>query len=369
MPLARNGPRSRAFTLIELLVVIAIIAVLVGLLLPAVQKVREAAARATSQNNLKQIGLALHAYNDSNGGLPPTFGWIPKLQPGQEYVPDGSHGSGFFHLLPQLGESARYESSYRTLRYYYVMGAPRTTTSSYRYDDPVYGYSYDYTAVYPAELIYRSIPAAQPGVTARWGGATLSGSPVKVFKAPTDPNQSDAGGYSSYLMNTAVFDKELKIQTIKDGASNTVLVAEGYGYCYTYTTSGTGGDDDDGSGDSSYAYRIAYWAGSLYDYTYTSTYAYNYTGSYYTSRGQTTQTSTSAYSYYSPRFTPAAGRVPQMRPKTGQCDPAVPQGMSSGACQVLMGDGSVKGVTAAIRPDTWEAATSPAAGDVLGGDW
>ena len=150
---SRAARRYRGFTLIELLVVIAIIAVLIGLLLPAVQKVREASMRSKCQNNLKQLGLAALNCHDLNGRLPPIHGWYP----GSTNSPQSGagYGSVLFHLLPYLEQGNLYQSAGGS---YAISGV-------------------NYNAFSPIQ------------------NATVYNSTIPVFQCPSDP--SNEGGHPS----------------------------------------------------------------------------------------------------------------------------------------------------------------------------
>src|SRR5262245_45176900 len=125
--------RHRGFTLVELLVVIAIIAVLIGLLLPAVQRVREAANQPACANNLKQLGLACHNYDSSHGRLPPGYLGPPPERNEQMYGPDRDrcpHVGLLVFLLPYIEQ----DNVYRPLQVESDPGRLRTAW----YTNPVY---------------------------------------------------------------------------------------------------------------------------------------------------------------------------------------------------------------------------------------
>jgi prepilin-type N-terminal cleavage/methylation domain-containing protein len=235
IPEARLRRRS-AFTLIELLVVIAIIGVLIGLLLPAVQKVREAANRMSCSNNLHQLALAVHDYHDSFGTLP-----IDSIY---SYDPTMPNWSWLSHLLPQFEQGNLFQAAKVTgnppnninqsLTQIVIpvkaflcpsdnaaFGAPVSFPDNYDMFDPVLG-----------ALTY-SVSCYRANTGANWGG----GPPNSALWWGTlpqwcvaDPNNSNpntqydgcaAGNGVIYETNTP-----LRITDITDGTSNTFMIGE-----------------------------------------------------------------------------------------------------------------------------------------------
>ena len=314
-------PRSRrAFTLIELLVVIAIIAILIGLLLPAVQKIREAANRMKCSNNLKQIGLATHNYNDTNNKLPPAFKSYQTVSGG--YIP--ARGI-FVELLPYIEQDNLYRSA--------------NTTGALQFAD-------------------------QTAVAGTLTG-TLQSAKVTTYQCPSDPSLSSGltsflpsqYGGTSYAANSLLFGNSYQtepsnstistvstytVASVPDGTSNTVCFAEKFASCGLATATPPH--------INAWSYR---------------------TGNVYYDALQWGQTFANQPSPYG---LPAGTNNWNLPPllgvsfSTAACDWSRPTAAHS-VCNCLLLDGSVRGVNSAVSPTTWLAAINPVDGVPLGSDW
>jgi prepilin-type N-terminal cleavage/methylation domain-containing protein/prepilin-type processing-associated H-X9-DG protein len=312
----RCSPRS-AFTLIELLVVIAIIGVLIALLLPAVQKVRESAARAQCANNLHQIGVATHSLHDHIGRLPPLCSpWFTTALTVPGPYQNAVGFTVFDWLLPYIEQ----------------------------------------------DNLYRA--AGQPGdVSNMANGRTIYATPVKTYLCPSDPSPStgsrlgattngDANQWAigNYCANYFIFGNPLagdptsreqgasRIPAVMpDGLSNTIVYTERYGTC------GSSGVPDAVStfgnlwSDSCSVWRPVFCMNNS-------------------------------------QQSPGGGYPPclmfQVTPNwINSCDSTRAQSPHTGGINVCLGDGSVRFISGSIDPTVWALACDPRDGQPMPAGW
>ncbi len=334
--------RHRGFTLIELLVVIAIIAILIGLLLPAVQKVRDAAARTQSQNNLKQLGLAVSNFESAFQITPPIFGQVKG---------GGDSGSIFYHLLPQLEQEPLYRMGPDAARSapLKVLRHPGDVTQT---GDGVF-----------------DLPVAAPS----WSSSSGTANPYPAWASQSNIRW----GLSSYGANWQVFgDQGAKISKFGDGLSNTIVFNEKYAVqqrpsgnpMFGATLWGYGVDPRTIPNDFTPTLAAgqypgdAQWANGLVP---TSLYVNGYwPRTAFVNRGGPVPTSWTG-------STPWMCRCmlrPEFAPPVTNVHPLKSQSISSAGIYMGLADGSVRFVSSSVSDPAWSAAETPANGEVISPD-
>ena len=360
-PLPGSGRGRSAFTLIELLVVIAIIAILIGLLLPAIQKVREAAARATCSNHVKQLALACHNFESTNGVLPP---WAS--------AGSSEYGSAHFLLLPYIEQENLFRQAngnafnVRTAAVKVFACPTDPTVTNGVFTSEAVNYPFNSTA--PNRISVNGVPygATSYAINAQVAAALMQGGhPVKGTTA---------------------------ISRISDGSSNTVLFAERMAFCagpdypnpgatprlaagsVTWSIWARGGKNTTNSNwldgapaspllpapNSAGPDGYTWWDCPLFDHPYRTLTNLN--------AGPGPRSDPNFRQNWDGGVVNPGGIQANARPR--QCDYRRLQALhSGGVMQAGLADGSVRTVNGSISALTWQRVCSPNNGEVLGNDW
>jgi prepilin-type processing-associated H-X9-DG protein len=330
--------------------VIAIIAILIGLLLPAVQKVREAAARMKCSNNLKQLGIAVQSCADANQtNLPPALGSFPTANLGNCPNSGAGHGGVFYFLLPYLEQDNLYRST------------QCTNVGKAGYD-------------------------VENGGTSAAAGGVMQAHP-QVFLCPSDPTTNNGysgwAGVGSYAYNGMIFQADWVgysrfPASITDGTSNTIFFTETY--AMANSPAGYGGDQS-----------LWWWDYNSFE---TPNSANGDCGS--SNGGGARFDGVGNTQVFNPAATPCVNPVGTSTATTpSPCTPLIQPSQTfcgkntrswgwggtnsvcmcravsphSGGINCGLGDGSVRFVTGSVSALTWFSACTPAGSEVLGSNW
>jgi len=332
MPARTPHASSRTgFTLIELLVVIAIIAILIALLVPAVQKVREAAARTQCTNNMKQLGLAVHNLHDAYKRLPPTEGALPGMSL-------DNFGSLTFWLLPFIEEGNTYQLALQN-GVYNSGNADRTyVVSTYICpSDPSLGNKHSPGGWALCSYAANALAFSQ----------TAYDTPGNYLTCYVHGPRVTSTNYNKQLLPITTGGKRI-IASFPDGVSNTIFWTEKYGIC-----------SPDGNGDNG--------------------------GNQWASRFEAQTSPYIGYQAPNPNLAFGSNQPGQQGPiygtagyfqiqpmpflGAGGCKPGVASTGHSGGILACLGDGSVRVCTQGMSPNTWWQAMVPDDGLPLPADW